>query len=93
MTSPGRSAIAIHTETILALAEHPNIVAVKDAKGSLAASSLVLAQTDLAYYCGDDAMTLPLLSVGGVGVIGTSTHFCGAADTGHDRGLRAGRRR
>lgn len=75
---PGRSAIAIHTDTILALAQHPNVVAVKDAKGSLAASSLVLAETDLAYYAGDDSMTLPLMSVGGVGVIGTATHFCGA---------------
>jgi 4-hydroxy-tetrahydrodipicolinate synthase len=34
-------------------------------------------ETDLAYYSGDDAMTLPLLAVGGVGVIGTSTHFSG----------------
>jgi 4-hydroxy-tetrahydrodipicolinate synthase len=37
----------------------------------------VLAETDLAYYSGDDAMTLPLLAVGGVGVVGTSTHFSG----------------
>ena len=75
---PGRSAIPIATETMLELAEHPRIVAVKDAKGDLAASSRVLAETDLAYYSGDDAMTLPLLSVGGVGVVGTSTHFSGA---------------
>jgi 4-hydroxy-tetrahydrodipicolinate synthase len=38
----------------------------------------VLAETGLAYYAGDDAMTLPLLSIGGVGVVGTSTHFSGA---------------
>jgi 4-hydroxy-tetrahydrodipicolinate synthase len=37
-----------------------------------------MAETDLAYYSGDDAITLPLLSIGGVGVIGTSTHFSGA---------------
>jgi 4-hydroxy-tetrahydrodipicolinate synthase len=74
---PGRTATAIATETMLQLAEHPNIVAVKDAKGDLPASSRVLAETDLAYYSGDDAMTLPLLAVGGVGVIGTSTHFTG----------------
>jgi 4-hydroxy-tetrahydrodipicolinate synthase len=74
---PGRSAIPIATETLLALAEHPRIVAVKDAKGDLAASTRVMAETDLAYYSGDDAMTLPLLAVGGVGVVGTSTHFCG----------------
>jgi 4-hydroxy-tetrahydrodipicolinate synthase len=72
---PGRSAVAIATDTMLRLAEHPRIVAVKDAKGDLTASARVIAQTDLAYYSGDDAMTLPLLSVGAVGVVGTSTHF------------------
>lgn len=72
---PGRAGIAIATDTMLRLAEHPRIVSVKDAKGDLAASARVIAQTDLAYYSGDDAMTLPLLSVGAVGVVGTSTHF------------------
>lgn len=42
------------------------------------ASSTVIAATDLAYYSGDDGYTLPLMSVGGVGVVGTSTHFTGA---------------
>ncbi len=72
---PGRAATAIATDTMLRLAEHPNVVAVKDAKGDLAASARVIAETGLAYYSGDDAMTLPLLAVGGVGVVGTSTHF------------------
>lgn len=75
---PGRTATPVATDTMLELAEHPNIVAVKDAKGDLAATSRVIAQTSLAYYAGDDAMTLPLLSVGAVGVVGTSTHFTGA---------------
>jgi len=74
---PGRSAVPIATETILRLAEHPRIVAVKDAKGDLAATSRVLAESDLAYYSGEDALTLPLLSVGAVGIVGTSTHFSG----------------
>jgi 4-hydroxy-tetrahydrodipicolinate synthase len=74
---PGRSGTAIHTETLIELAGHERIVAVKDAKGDLAGSSRVLAETELAYYSGDDAVTLPLLSVGAVGVIGTSTHFSG----------------
>jgi 4-hydroxy-tetrahydrodipicolinate synthase len=74
---PHRSGVPIGTDTLLALAEHPRIVAVKDAKGDLQASGQVMAATDLAYYSGDDAMTLPLLSVGGVGVVGTSTHFSG----------------
>jgi 4-hydroxy-tetrahydrodipicolinate synthase len=72
---PGRAGVAIATDTMLRLAEHPRIVAVKDAKGDLAASARVIAETELAYYSGDDAMTLPLLSVGAVGVVGTSTHF------------------
>jgi 4-hydroxy-tetrahydrodipicolinate synthase len=74
---PHRSGIPIHTETLLELAEHDRIVAVKDAKGDLAAASRVMAETDLVYYSGDDSLTLPLLSIGAVGVVGTSTHFCG----------------
>jgi 4-hydroxy-tetrahydrodipicolinate synthase len=74
---PGRAGTAIASDTLLRLAEHPRIVAVKDAKGDLTASAQVMAQCDLAYYSGDDAMTLPLLSVGAVGVVGTSTHFSG----------------
>jgi 4-hydroxy-tetrahydrodipicolinate synthase len=76
---PGRTGVAIATDTLLRLAEHPRIVGVKDAKGDLTASGRVLARTDLAYYSGDDALTLPLLSIGAVGVVGTSTHFSGPA--------------
>ena len=74
---PARSGTAIATDTMLRLAEHAKIVAVKDAKGDLIATARVLAETDLAYYSGDDAVTLPLLAVGASGVIGTSTHFSG----------------
>ncbi len=74
---PHRAGVPIATDTMLRLAEHPRIVGVKDAKGNLQASAQVMARTDLAYYSGDDAMTLPLLSVGAVGVVGTSTHFSG----------------
>jgi 4-hydroxy-tetrahydrodipicolinate synthase len=74
---PGRTGTPIATETLIELAQHERIVGVKDAKGDLIASSRVLAETDLAYYSGDDGMTLPLLAVGGVGVVGTSTHFSG----------------
>ena len=72
---PGRAGVAIATDTMLRLAEHPRIVAVKDAKGDLTASARVIAKSELAYYSGDDAMTLPLLSIGAIGVVGTSTHF------------------
>ena len=74
---PHRAGTAIATETMCQIAEHPRIVAVKDAKGDFIATSWVLARTGLAYYSGDDANTLPLLSIGGVGLVGTSTHFTG----------------
>jgi 4-hydroxy-tetrahydrodipicolinate synthase len=74
---PHRTGTAIATETMCRIAEHERIVAVKDAKGDVTASSWVLSRTDLAYYSGDDAATLPLLSIGGVGLVGTSTHFTG----------------
>lgn len=74
---PHRSGIPIETETLIQIAQHPRIVAVKDAKGQVVASAQVIAATDLAFYSGDDAATLPLLAVGGVGVVGTSTHFTG----------------
>lgn len=73
---PGRSAIPMETSTIVRLAGHPRIVAMKDAKLDLEATSWVLRETDLAYYSGHDPATLPLLSVGAVGVVGTSTHLC-----------------
>jgi 4-hydroxy-tetrahydrodipicolinate synthase len=74
---PVRTGIPIETETMCRLAEHERVVGVKDAKGMLNESSWVLQRTDLAYYSGDDPMTLPLLSIGGVGVVGTSTHLTG----------------
>ncbi|MBK8462361.1 MAG: 4-hydroxy-tetrahydrodipicolinate synthase [Nigerium sp.] len=98
---PGRSAIPIPEDTLIELARHPRIVAVKDAKGDLVSSAKVMSCTDLAYYSGDDAVTLPLMSIGGVGVVGTSTHFTGAAtrewmdllaDGAHDEALAVYRR-
>lgn len=74
---PGRTGTPIATETLIELAAHDRIVAVKDAKSDVTASARVMAETDLAFYSGNDAETLPLLSVGGVGVVGTSTHFSG----------------
>ncbi|MFE9657736.1 4-hydroxy-tetrahydrodipicolinate synthase [Micromonospora sp. NPDC006431] len=74
---PHRAGTAIATDTLVKLAEHGRIVAVKDAKGDLAATSEVLSRSDLAYYSGEDSLTLPALAVGAVGVVGTSTHFTG----------------
>ena len=75
---PGRTGAEIATDTLLRLAEHPRIVAVKDAKDSLPAAAVVLARTDLAYYCGTDALNLPLLSVGATGFVSVVAHVVGA---------------
>jgi 4-hydroxy-tetrahydrodipicolinate synthase len=74
---PGRSGVPVETETLCRLAEHERIVAVKDAKGDLGETAWVLKRTDLAYYSGEDKLTLPLLSVGAVGVVGVPTHVFG----------------
>jgi 4-hydroxy-tetrahydrodipicolinate synthase len=74
---PGRTGTAIHTETMVRLAEHERIVAVKDAKGDLVETAWVTKRTDLAVYSGDDKLTLPLLSVGARGVVGVPTHLFG----------------
>ncbi|HWG99429.1 MAG TPA: 4-hydroxy-tetrahydrodipicolinate synthase [Pilimelia sp.] len=76
---PHRAGVPIATDTMVRLAEHPRVVAVKDAKGDLVATSWVTARSGLAVYSGEDALTLPLLAVGAVGVVGTSTHLVGAA--------------
>jgi 4-hydroxy-tetrahydrodipicolinate synthase len=74
---PARSVVAIEPDTLLRLAEHPRITAVKDAKGDLYAGSQVIANCDLAYYCGDDPLTLPWMSIGAVGVISIISHVLG----------------
>lgn len=75
---PHRAGVAIETETLVRLAEHGRIVAVKDAKCDLTATSWVTSRTGLAVYSGEDSLLLPALAVGSVGVVGTSTHFTGA---------------
>jgi 4-hydroxy-tetrahydrodipicolinate synthase len=72
---PGRSGIQITFDTILRAAQHPNIVAVKDAKGELSEVSRVMNQTDLMYFAGDDANALPTLAIGGTGLIGVTANI------------------
>jgi 4-hydroxy-tetrahydrodipicolinate synthase len=74
---PGRTATPIETPTLLRLAEHPRIVGVKDAKADLLAGSEVIARTNLAYYCGDDPLNLPWLSVGASGIVSVHAHVIG----------------
>src|SRR5699024_8489043 len=71
---PGRSVMPIEPETIISLSKHPNIVALKDAKSDYQSTTLVLANTDLTVYSGDDGLTLPLMAAGAVGVVSVSAH-------------------
>ncbi|MFD5034734.1 4-hydroxy-tetrahydrodipicolinate synthase [Streptomyces sp. NPDC058405] len=71
---PGRSGVPIDTETIVRLAQHPRIVANKDAKGDLGRASWAIARSGLAWYSGDDMLNLPLLSVGAVGFVSVVGH-------------------
>ena len=75
---PVRSGVEMETATLVQLAAHPNVVALKDAKLDLEATSQVLGATDLTVYSGQDSLTLPLLAIGAVGVVGTSTAFTAA---------------
>ncbi len=74
---PRRTGVAIETETLVRLAEHPRIIANKDAKGDLEASQWVMARTDLAWYSGEDALNLPLLSLGASGMVSVVGHVVG----------------
>jgi 4-hydroxy-tetrahydrodipicolinate synthase len=68
---PGRTGTRIEPETMLRLAEHPRIVAVKDCAYDLLGTQKVIARTDLAYYTGCDEYVLALYAVGGAGYIST----------------------
>lgn len=74
---PVRAGRKISTEVLLELAELPNVVALKDAAGSPAETARFIAHAPEGFevYSGDDALTLPLLAVGAVGVIGVATHW------------------
>src|SRR5690349_10500858 len=71
---PGRSGVPIHTETLVKLAEHPRIVAVKDAKSDLYEGAWVLSRSDLEIYSGADEMNLAWLAHGGSGVVSVVGH-------------------
>ncbi len=72
---PGRSVVPIESDTIRALAEHPNIKGVKDAKGDLHAGADLIATTDLEFLSGEDALNLPWLSVGATGFVSVIGHL------------------
>lgn len=76
---PGRAVVNISVETIVRLSEIPNVVAVKDASGNLDAMTEIIAKTrdDFMLYSGDDGLTLPVLAIGGSGVVSVASHIIG----------------
>lgn len=74
---PKRTGTAIELDTLQRLAEHPRIVANKDAKGDLDFAQWGMRTTGLAWYSGDDILNLPLLSVGAAGMISVVGHLVG----------------
>lgn len=74
---PRRTGTAIELDTLKRLAEHPRIVANKDAKGDLEFAQWGMRETGLAWYSGDDALNLALLGVGASGMISVVGHIVG----------------
>ena len=76
---PGRTSQNLLPETVARLAEVPNIVALKEASGNLDQASQIrqLTPTDFAIYSGDDSLTLPMLAIGGSGVVSVASHLVG----------------
>ena len=72
---PPRSVVPIEWDTMRAVARHPNIVAVKDAKADLPGAAQIMVETGLAYYSGDDALNLPWLAMGAAGFVSVWGHL------------------
>jgi 4-hydroxy-tetrahydrodipicolinate synthase len=76
---PGRSAVNMSVDTIVRLSEITNIVSVKEASGNLDDMAEIISKTkdDFVLYSGDDSLTLPVLSIGGAGVVSVASHIIG----------------
>ncbi|KAA0942085.1 4-hydroxy-tetrahydrodipicolinate synthase [Sporosarcina sp. ANT_H38] len=76
---PGRSVVNIAAETVIRLSKTPNIVAIKEASGNLDAMVEIINHTPEGFslYSGDDGLTIPILSIGGIGVISVASHVLG----------------
>lgn len=77
---PGRSVVNISAETVIRLSKIPNIVSIKEASGDLDAMVEIITHTpkDFSLYSGDDGLTIPVLSIGGTGVISVASHIIGS---------------
>jgi len=87
---PGRSSIQIAEATYVELVKNPLVVAVKDAVGDFERGAWLLRETGIRIYSGDDALTLPWLSIGASGVVGVTTHVAGDAYAQMVRAVDAG---
>ncbi|WP_082232202.1 4-hydroxy-tetrahydrodipicolinate synthase [Halobacillus massiliensis] len=76
---PSRSAVNMAPETIIRLSQIENIVSVKESSGDLDAVTHIISQTpnDFSVYSGDDSLTLPMMAVGGAGIVSVSSHVLG----------------
>lgn len=76
---PGRTGCSLSVETVAKLSALPNVVAIKEASGNLDYASQLRAETSPAFaiYSGDDSLTLPLMAVGGCGVVSVASHLVG----------------
>ena len=76
---PARSPRNMEAATVIRLAEVPNIVCVKEASGKIEQITEIISKTPASFrvYSGDDAMTLPIMSVGGYGIVSVAAHLVG----------------
>lgn len=76
---PGRSVVNLSVDTVVRLAEIPNIVAIKEASGNLDAMAQIIEKTPdtFSLYSGDDGLTIPALAIGATGVISVASHVIG----------------
>lgn len=75
---PGRTGLQLSEDTIVRLAQHEAVLAVKDATGDLERGTRLMAETDVAWYSGDDALNLPWLALGAAGVVSVVGHVAAA---------------
>ncbi|MBD8068245.1 4-hydroxy-tetrahydrodipicolinate synthase [Bacillus sp. PS06] len=76
---PARSVVNISADVTIKLSKIPNVIAVKEASGNLDAITEIIANTDddFSVYCGDDALTIPVMSIGGKGIVSVASHIMG----------------
>ncbi|MCQ6265847.1 4-hydroxy-tetrahydrodipicolinate synthase [Fictibacillus sp. WQ 8-8] len=76
---PGRTVVSIAADTVIELSKIPNVVAIKDAGGDLGEMSRIIEETseEFLLFSGDDGITLPVLSIGGAGIISVASHVIG----------------